>query len=244
LKGEADEMNRIRTRKRMSLGFACCATFWAFVAGCSKAPEPQPENPPAAPASPEAIPNAPLNGTIGGEPFTLKDARYYVDQRPGYEKIDIKLSEVSAKMPCSELDSAKGKSLWLRRKGTDKLEPQTVNISLDKQGPWEAHYQIYRDGQWFGNGEANALFVIRDVRPDMKLEGELWSCFRDGTASCAKGRFSASYCRIRIDAPVRGTEAMERPPAGKLPPKSATKLRNGSGDATEQATTTAGAEAP
>jgi hypothetical protein len=78
------------------------------------------------------------------------------------------------------------------------------------------HYQLREDGEWIGNGDANALLVVTEVRPDLKLTGGLWACFRDRTTSCVKGQFSAAFCQTGIDAPVRGTEAMERPTAKQL----------------------------
>ena len=48
----------------------------------------------------------------------------------------------------------------------------------------------------------------------MTLHGELKACFGDKDKSCVAGTFDAKYCSVRIDSPVRGTEAMERPPPG------------------------------
>ncbi|MEZ4219417.1 MAG: hypothetical protein R3B13_00720 [Polyangiaceae bacterium] len=176
------------------------------------------KDPPPAPAAGNAIPVGPLGGKLLDEPFTVHAARYYVDQRPGYEKVDIKLYSEKSETACGPLANSKSPSVWLRRKGAEALAPGTFSINLEGGGPWEAHYQTRHDERWVGYGEANALFVITAVDPDLKVHGELSACFRDPKGSCVAGRFTASYCRISIDAPVRGTEMMERRPKKPIPP--------------------------
>jgi hypothetical protein len=168
--------------------------------------------PPEPPSSEDSIPVAPLAGKLLGRPFTFQSGRYTIDQRPGYEKIDIKLYPVSADPPCGDL-AGKPPSVWLRRRGPKRVEPGVSPIHVKTPGEWEAHYQLFHDDEWIGNGEANALLAIDEVGPDMKIDGELSACFRDTEGSCVRGRFSAVYCRIGIDSPVRGTDAMERPPS-------------------------------
>ena len=60
--------------------------------------------------------------------------------------------------------------------------------------------------------------MIRNVRADLQVEGDLSVCFADGMDSCVSGAFSARYCPIAIDAPVRGTQVMEHPPERKGAP--------------------------
>lgn len=190
------------------------ASLLVFACGHSRADGPVKE-PPEAPTSVDSIPVAPLEGKLGGEPFTFKSGRYTVDQRPGYEKIDIKLYDVSSESRCGAIPG-KPASVWLRRRGPARVAPETARIDAKKGGEWEVHYQRFDDERWMGKGEANALLGIDDVGPDMKIDGELSACFRDSAGSCVRGHFSAVYCQIHIDAPVRGTDVMERPPSKPL----------------------------
>jgi len=146
--------------------------------------------------------------------FKLGNARYYVDRRPGYEKVDLQFSMGTAEDPCGKLMPRDSAMVWLRRNGPGPVEKGQERVEPDKPGKWEAHYQVKVDRTWEGNGEASALIVVREVAPDMTLHGDLKACFADKEKSCVAGSFMAKYCPIGIDAPVRGTEAMERPPAG------------------------------
>jgi hypothetical protein len=192
----------------------------AFGGACSCRAEPRapPRKPPAAPTSANAIPIASLNGKLLGETFTLHDGRYYVDRRRGYQRIDIQLSASNAKTPCGDLDDLRAPSVWLRRHGDQEPAPAKHAVRVSAGGPWQVHYQVHEHEQWLGNGDANALFVVDQVDPDMVIRGALQACFRDATGSCVAGRFAAHYCTIGIDAPVRGTDAMKRPPRRPLPP--------------------------
>jgi hypothetical protein len=171
------------------------------------APEP-------APASAEVLPQGPVSGKIRDQVFKLGNARYYVDRRLGYEKVDIKLSAGTSEEPCGQVTPKDSTMVWLRRTGPEPLTATEARVEPDQPGPWEAHYQVRGEHNWEGNGDASALIVIREVSPDMTLHGELKACFGDAEKSCVAGKFDAKYCPIRIDSPVRGTEAMERPPPG------------------------------
>jgi hypothetical protein len=187
------------------------AALTSLTPACGKT-EPAIHDPKPAPTSADAIPAATLGGELAGKPFTLGSARYVVDRRHGYEKVDVSLSAGTADFPCDDRKPKDAPSVWLRRKGEAPLKAEAVRLAPGEQSPWEVHYQ-FRDGRrWIGNGHASSLIVIHDIGPDMKLSGELWACFGDPMGSCVAGRFSADYCPIRIDQPVRGTEAMERPP--------------------------------
>ncbi len=182
------------------------------VTACGHPEAAPPKEPPKAPASVKDIPVSPLSGKLLGQAFTIKSARYYVDQRPGYQKIVLKLYGIESKSPCEDLTPVKPPEVWLRHNGPERMTPATTAIDLDGKAPWEVHYQIQKDGRWAGNGSARALFVITQVDPDMKVHGELSACFRDETGSCVAGTFEANYCRIWIDSPVRGSDVMEHPP--------------------------------
>jgi hypothetical protein len=188
-----------------------------LLAACSHAEPPAPKEPPPPPSSEQVIPVGPVSGKLGGQPFTMKSARYYFDQRPGYEKVDLKLYAVETDTPCTDLVAQKPMAVWLRRQGPERIAAETTTTTVAGGGKWDVHYQVHEDERWAGTGEANALVVMGEPGPDLKIEGSLWACFRDATGSCVSGTFTASYCRIEIDAPVRGTEAMERPAKRALP---------------------------
>lgn len=174
------------------------------------------KEPGSPPGSVDAIPVGPVSGKLGEQPFTMLSGRYYVDQRPGFEKVDIKLYASESDGPCGPLKTAKAPSVWLRRSGPERVATGNWVVDVKNGGAWEVHYQQQKDEYWIGNGDANALVAVTDIGPDLKIEGALSACFRDATGSCVAGSFTASYCRISIDSPVRGTEAMERPPERKL----------------------------
>ena len=191
------------------------AAIWlvsSAATGCGHSDNTPPKEPPAAPTSAEAIPVAPLSGKLLDKPFNIKSARYYVDQRPGYRKIILKLYGVDSPTPCADLISVKPPEVWLRQDGPQRIAPGTTHIGLDGKAAWQLHYQVQKDGRWTGSGAARALFVVTQVDPDMKVHGELSGCFRDATGSCVSGGFVANYCRIWIDSPVRGSDVMEHPP--------------------------------
>jgi hypothetical protein len=170
--------------------------------------------PKPAPSSGDSITSAPLGGTLLGEPFSIQSARYSMDRRLGFEKIDVSFSLGSVEAPCGEPSPPSAPVIWLRRKGAGPLKPEAVRISPKDQAAWEVHYQVHDEHGWRGNGDASALIVIKEISPDMKLSGELWACFADATGSCVAGQFIADHCVTRLDAPVRGSETMERLPAG------------------------------
>jgi hypothetical protein len=163
----------------------------------------------------DSIPAAPLSGTLPTGPFSLQSARYWIDRRPGYEKVDIKLSTGKVSSPCSEPLPNDAPSVWLRRVGTTRLSAETVHVSRTAPGPWEVHYQVMRDEQWLGSAKAEALLVLHPLTSDKRLQGELSVCFADPDRSCVLGAFAADYCQLSIDAPIRGTQLMESPVAGQ-----------------------------
>lgn len=186
--------------------------LFLLLGGCEPQPRTGPfKEPPPAPTSEDSIHVGPLSGKIDGKEFIGKSARYYVDHRPGYEKIDVKIYGVGSKTPCGDLDEPKPPSVWLRRVGAEKVTAEKTTTTVAEGGKWQVHYQIQDSGYWIGNGDANALVVTEEVGPDLKLSGVLSACFRDTTGSCVAGEFAASFCRVSFDEPVRGTEAMERP---------------------------------
>lgn len=188
-----------------------------LLAGCDRQPRTGPlKEPPPAPTSEDSIHVGPLNGKLDGQPFTVKTARYFVDTRPGFERVEIKLYGVGSKTPCGELDSPKPPTVWLRRLGPAQFGHSKTSTTVKDGGEWEVHYQVQDDGFWLGYGEANALLVLEAPDPDRRLSGILSACFRDHAGSCIAGEFSASLCHLGIDEPVRGTEVMERPPKRPL----------------------------
>jgi hypothetical protein len=186
-----------------------------LVAACSK-PAPAPDHDPKpAPESADGIPVAPLSGKIRGQTFSLKNARYYVDVRPGYEKFEIYLASSSVPSQCDDLETVRATTVWLRRSGPGGPKPETARFGPGDNTPWEAHYEVFEDGKWTSDGHASALVVLRSVTADAKLDGQLSVNFGDPSSSRVQGEFSAVYCPIRIDRLVRGTHALEVPGKGQ-----------------------------
>jgi hypothetical protein len=180
---------------------------------CGKPEESAIQEPKPAPSSAKEITASNLGGSLLASPFSIQSARYTYERRHGFEKVDIGLSLGSSSAPCGELSPPNASSVWIRREGPEPLEPETVRLSPKDEGPWHVNYQVHDGRGWRGNGDASALIVIQDIGKDLKLSGALWACFADTTGSCVEGRFIAEQCTIRIDAPVRGSESMERLPA-------------------------------
>ncbi len=161
----------------------------------------------------DSIPIAPVSGTIRGQQFSLASARYFIDRRPEYEHIDIKLSASKSAQPCGPPLADDAMSVWLRRTGSERLDAETVHVQSDRRGPWEVHYQAKDEGEWLGNSDAEALVVLHSRAADQRLPGEISACFADESKSCVLGTFVADYCPISIDAPIRGMDRMEPPTA-------------------------------
>jgi hypothetical protein len=183
--------------------------------GCqAKAAEEQ--RPPAeVPTTTNTIPVEDVSGTIAGEPFAIQTARYFIDRRPRYEKLEIQLLGKKLDKTCDNLGDNHTTMVWLRRTGPGEPQAETLRFGPDDEGPWEAHYERFSGDNWTGSGKALALLGLSERAPDLILRGELYACFGDRTQSCVMGRFAAVHCPIRIDALVRGTDAMERPPPRK-----------------------------
>lgn len=196
--------------------------------GCTTQEEAPTTPPPPAPASADAIPAGPLGGNIAGAPFSVRSGLYRIDRRHGYEKIDISLSELDS--TCDTHGSSSGTSVWLRRHGPGPLVPEQVRIGTEGHERWEVHYQRRERHRWLGNGKASAFVVIRAVAPDLRISGELWACFEDAKSSCVSGRFTAAYCPIRIDQPVRGGDTFERLPKEQRLPKTDGSPRDAGGE--------------
>lgn len=162
--------------------------------------------------SPNAIPDAPLNGTVHGTPFTVRDARYVVDRRVGYAHTDILLSSAKAESPCGPLNPARATSVWLRLEGDGAVEPKDYRIGTKLQSPWSVHYQVFDGDSWVGVSQGTALFSVRDATPDGHLTGGLAVCFSDDEKSCVSGSFDAANCPSTLDKPVRGAVAPEAIP--------------------------------
>ena len=189
----------------------------ALLIGCNERPLPELGEPAPVPDNTTSIGVSAVNGKIAGSPFEVKAARYSIDRRPGHEKVVIHLLNEAPEKLCSELGNMRSTTVWLRKNGTQSVEPEAVRLGPKTKSPWEVHYEVYDQGRWVGVGRANLLLKVSAVRADMTLDGDLAACFGDANKSCVSGHFSATYCPTRIDAPVRGTENMERPPPGKKP---------------------------
>jgi hypothetical protein len=185
----------------------------ALLPSCRKEWEPEAHravDPPV--SSPNAIPDAPLNGTIRGAPFTLRDARYFVDHRVGFEHTDIELSAGKSESPCGPVAPARSPSIWLRLEGPAKIETKDHRITSESQGTWSVHYQIFDGEQWVGLADGSAILSIREPGPDGRVSGGLAVCFSDSQKSCVSGSFDAVNCPQTIDQPVRGRQPPESIP--------------------------------
>ncbi len=176
----------------------------------SHAPSRRPVEPPV--ESPNGIPDAPLNGTVHGTPFTVRDARYVVDRRIGYAHTDILLSSAKADTPCGPLSHTHATSVWLRLEGAGAVEPKDWRLGAAAGGPWSVHYQAFDDNRWAGVGDGDALLSIREATSDGHLTGGLAACFSDDQRSCVSGSFDALNCPVTLDQPVRGAVAPEAIP--------------------------------
>lgn len=184
------------------------------LAACRDEAHPSPGAPVEPPvASPEAIPDAPVSGRIHGAPFTLRDARYVIDRRPGYAHTDIQLSAGTAESPCAPVSPATSTSVWLRLEGGDRIASTSGRTGPGTQGAWAVHYQVFDGDAWLGAGEGSAVLVLHEAAPDGRVSGGIAVCFSDDAKSCVSGSFDAAACPPRIDQPVRGT-----PPPEAIPP--------------------------
>lgn len=143
---------------------------------------------------PSAIPVRPVEGTLAGAPFTVHDARFRIDRRPGYEGIDLRLSPGDASAPCAALPEADGAGVWIHFGERTTLEPATIRVKPGTKGEAEAHLFLRREGKWFGNGDAAMLLVIKSFDPAFGMEGDLSVCFADEAKSCVSGSFNAAAC--------------------------------------------------
>jgi hypothetical protein len=150
-----------------------------------------------------AIPDGPVTGRIRTLPFKAKDMRYWIDRRQGREKVDIKLSAGSATEPCGPRKPENSTSVWIRLPSHQSLKIGERRRSAQQQTAWSVHYQTKQEGYWLGNGNAAALLLIRSVRPDFRIEGDLAACFADGHDSCVAGSFTARYCPDPLDPGIR-----------------------------------------
>jgi hypothetical protein len=185
----------------------------ACLLGCQPKAAEEQQAPAPVPTSAATIPVETVSGTLLGKPFALHTARYTVDRRPRYEKVEIQLLAAKLDKPCEAIGTNHDPAVWLRRTGIGEPKAESVRFSPDEATPWEAHYELFENKDWRGNGTANVMLELHEPAPDLKLHGEIYACFGDRTQSCVSGRFDAIYCPIRVDALVRGTDSMERPSA-------------------------------
>lgn len=224
---------RSRRRQRLRWSLPLCACLASGSGACSSEPPPPKREAKLPHETAESIPDVPVTGTIGKVPFTVQDARYYVDRRQGYEKVSVLLvgapatsvpaaspssgarsvppgGTAAASPPCGPIASD-APTIWLRRKGAGPVVPGETRVAPDAPSDWAVHYQVMGPHGWTGSGDAAALLVIKQGSA-LFIEGELAACFADAAGSCASGAFKAQYCQLSIDMPVRGTETLERMP--------------------------------
>ncbi len=149
------------------------------------------------------IPVSKVSGTLATQRFELKDARFKIDRRAGYERIDLELSGSAAKEKCGALEDSGSPAVWIRFPGVSKLEPGELRRQPGKPASFEVHMKVRRDGQWFGNGDSAALLVVEIFEPGVALNGVLSVCFGDPDKSCVSGTFVAASCPDMLDVPPR-----------------------------------------
>ncbi len=184
----------------------------------TKAPAQKPADPPVSTFS--AIPDAPVSGTIHGQPFVARDMRFVVDDRVAYAHIDIKLSTGKSEDKCGAITPERPTSVWLRVDGKHDIRPKELRLGPETESSadddWSVHYQVFEEdvsgGHWTGLQAKSALLVLRGVSADGHLSGGLAVCFGDESNSCVSGSFDAVSCPPVIDQPVRGT-----PPPESIP---------------------------
>ena len=150
-----------------------------------------------------AIPAAPISGQILGEPFSLVSARYYVDRRPGRERVDVVLSSAPGATGCAAARSSPHASLWLRRWGAQAIGAEQVRVTDDTEATWELHFERRVGGRWVGSHGVQALLELSEPGDDRRLRGALSACFAGPEASCVSGSFTATACRRGILEPLR-----------------------------------------
>lgn len=182
--------------------------------GCGRQPLPTRREPAAIRGSADVIATGPVGGQIRGRAFATLNARYYVDHRPGYEKLEIVLSAADAPTPCADTSAKRATAVWLRRKGAHAPAEETIRVAPDQKGAWEAHYEDFDGIGWVGSSDAAMLLRIDKVQREGEILGSLSACFGDESQSCVEGTFTATPCVIRVDAPVRGIRAIEPLPDG------------------------------
>ena len=159
--------------------------------------------------SADEIPATPVRGTLRGQPFEARDARLLVDDRAGYEQVEIALSAASADAPCGKLADPAPLRVWLRRAGPEPVASGEVRLAPGAEQRWELHYQLAQNGVWLGSADAAAIVRLRAPDGGAGLSGELAACFADGAGSCVAGRFEALRCPSTLDMPLRGNEPPE-----------------------------------
>ncbi len=201
-----------RRRPLGRLGLPLCVCLAWGAAACSSEPPPPKREAKLPHQTAESIPDVPVTGTIGKVPFTVQEARYSIDRRRGYEKLDIMLLGTKSETPCGKIPSD-APAIWMRHKGAAAPAAGETRLTPDGKSEWAVHYQV-RDGhRWTGSGDAAALLVVRPATGGLYIEGDLAVCFSDPWGSCASGTFKAQHCPVSIDLPVRGTDNLERLPA-------------------------------
>lgn len=186
------------------------------VALCAPACEEKPPAPRAVARTPHgtasSIPRGPVEGKIAGVAFTVRDARYHVDRRPGYEKLEVTLSGEPAASACARLPK-EAPAIWLRRRGAGSATVGEVRLEPGSDSEWAVHYQVRGERGWIGSGDAAALVVVRSAT-GTAIEGDLSVGFADVAGSSASGTFVAQHCPVSIDRPVRGVEQDDQMPEG------------------------------
>lgn len=173
--------------------------------------EPPPEAPlPDASEVELADTDAPLEGSLGGQPFRMVDARFRVVTFAGRERVDLLFADRAIErcgLPIARTENR----LWIRVPGVTALSGGVLALLGDaapdaQPPPLELHYERPVEGRYVESHRGVARVEIIRSTPEL-VEGRLRACFADASHSCVGGAFHATPCRSRIDG-----RALREPP--------------------------------
>lgn len=161
------------------------------------------------------IPNAKVSGTLRGEPFTAKQARFRVERMEGRQRVDVYLADAPLER-CGVPIDRHVRRIWLRFDGVTELGPGIYRVHAGSDRPQPSiHYEVPVDFEWVGWRGGAALVLLDSVDADT-VRGRLDVVFDDEAASRVQGRFAASSCigALDVDNPVNGAGLLD---PGRLP---------------------------
>jgi hypothetical protein len=142
-------------------------------------------------------PSAPVSGAVDDAPFTLRDAWFRVEQRPGRERVDLVFSEGRATRLCATSEPEDARHLWVRLAGTALPSIGEFQATPSRDGAVSAHWEARTRGRW--QGRPGALRMRLDTVTEDLAVGVLRACFGPGDQGCVAGSFQARRCVTELD---------------------------------------------